>query len=216
MCFFVIFNWVIKMDKIIEWIKDNLRIVIVIVVVVGYLGYKQMNKTKIPTNNEVLTTKTNNKEEAKKDKKEPKFVVVDVQGAVKKPGIYRMPNSARIYDAIQHAGGTKDAADMSKINQAQKVHDQSQVFVADKSTDGNKTDNAGKAADTGSNNSQQININSADVTELQKINGIGARKAETIVKYRDDNGSFDKVEDLTKVNGIGDKTVERIKDQITV
>ena len=61
-----------------------------------------------------------------------------------------------------------------------------------------------------------ISINSANIDELQKINGIGKSKAENIIKYREENGDFKKIDDIKNVTGIGDSLFEKIKDQITV
>ncbi|NOQ46752.1 MAG: competence protein ComE [Desulfobulbaceae bacterium] len=61
----------------------------------------------------------------------------------------------------------------------------------------------------------KVNINTADVTELQTINGIGQTKAEAIVKYRQEHGQFETTDDLTEVKGIGDKTVNKIKEEVT-
>ena len=61
-----------------------------------------------------------------------------------------------------------------------------------------------------------ININSASLTDLQKINGIGEVKAQSIVDYRDKNGGFKSIEDIKNVEGIGDKTFEKIKDKISI
>ena len=61
-----------------------------------------------------------------------------------------------------------------------------------------------------------ISINSANIDELQKINGIGKSKAESIIKYREENGDFKKIDDIKNVTGIGDSLFEKIKDQITV
>ena len=67
-----------------------------------------------------------------------------------------------------------------------------------------------------SGTTQKININTADATELQQLSGIGEKKAADIIKYREENGSFQAVEDLTKVSGIGEKTLENLKDSITI
>ena len=62
------------------------------------------------------------------------------------------------------------------------------------------------ASDTSSSSSEQVHLNSATVQDLQKLNGVGQKKAEQIIAYRDQNGGFKQIEDLTKVTGIGEKT----------
>ena len=61
-----------------------------------------------------------------------------------------------------------------------------------------------------------VNINTADVSKLGTLNGIGESKAQAIIKYREDNGKFTKIEDIMNVSGIGEKAFEKIKDFITV
>lgn len=147
-------------------------------------------------------------------KKSPTTIVVDVQGEVNKPGVYHLLASARIYDAIQHAGGPTANANLKGINQAQKLHDQSQVIVPDQTTATPNTNAASATATTTANAS--VNLNSATAEELQQVNGLGPKKAEAIIQYRQDHGSFTKVEDLTNVKGFGEKTVDNLKDQLCV
>ncbi|UQS82741.1 ComEA family DNA-binding protein [Bombilactobacillus folatiphilus] len=141
-------------------------------------------------------------------------IMVDVQGEVNKPGVYHLLTTARVYDALQHAGGPTANANLQGINQAQKLHDQGQVIVPNK----NQSTSAVGGDTTASMgaNSKSINLNSATSEELQQVNGLGPKKADAIVQYRQDHGTFSSVNDLTKVKGIGDKTVESLKDQLSV
>ena len=63
---------------------------------------------------------------------------------------------------------------------------------------------------------EKLNINQADLTQLQQLSGIGEKKAQAIIDYRNENGSFKTIEDLAKVTGIGEKTVEKLRDSITI
>lgn len=81
---------------------------------------------------------------------------------------------------------------------------------------GNTTTTNSSASDSASSNSEQVHLNSATVEDLQKLNGVGQKKAEQIIAYRDQNGGFKQIEDLTKVTGIGEKTFEKLKDQLAL
>ncbi|MEG9283170.1 helix-hairpin-helix domain-containing protein [Aerococcus urinae] len=74
----------------------------------------------------------------------------------------------------------------------------------------------GPTAGSSQGDSQTININTADASQLQEISGIGEKKAADIIQYRENKGSFQTIEEITEVSGIGDKTFEKIKEQITV
>ena len=78
---------------------------------------------------------------------------------------------------------------------------------------------SGAASDTGGKTSQKdgkINLNTATSEELQTISGIGAKRAEDIIAYRESHGGFQSVDDLKNVSGIGDKTLEKIRESVYV
>lgn len=137
------------------------------------------------------------------------MIVVDVKGAVKQPGIYQLAAGARVYQAIQAAGGFVKEADQKQINLAAKCKDEMVIYVPTKgeksiSNEGMFTTQADK-----------VNVNTASISELEKLDGIGPSKAEAIVKYRETHGPFQSADELTKVPGIGKKTVEKFQDRIT-
>lgn len=136
-------------------------------------------------------------------------IMVDVKGAVKQPGIYQLSADARVYQAIQKAGGLLPDADQKQINLAQKCKDEMVIYVPLKG-EGPVSNLAIQ-----SSQEQKININTASVEELEKLDSIGPSKAEAIVKYRQTHGPFQSIEQLTEVPGIGKKTVDKFKDQIT-
>lgn len=169
----------------------------------------------------------------------PSKVFVDIAGAVKKPGVYEVDASARMFEVVDRAGGLTKEADTSLMNLAERVSDGMKIVIPakgtavsnapgqysvpgengnDRETAGNSSQAAGNGAacGSGSQNSNLVNINQADLLQLQKINGVGPVTAEAIKAYREEHGLFQKKEDLKKVRGIGDKTFEKIKDQITL
>ncbi|MDR0199841.1 MAG: helix-hairpin-helix domain-containing protein [Streptococcaceae bacterium] len=152
---------------------------------------------------------------AKSDK-----ITVDLKGAVKSPGVYKVSSEARVTDLVQAAGGLTTEADQKAINLAAKLTDGQVVYVASKGENAPAAATAASASDTSSSDASittdKVNINTADVTQLQTLSGIGAKKAQDIIDYRTQNGLFKSVTDLTKVSGFGEKTLERLKDSITV
>ena len=155
-------------------------------------------------------TKTEERKEKTKvteSKLQSKTIIVDTKGAVYREGVYELQSGARVKDAVEKAGGFLPEADITKVNLAQIVQDQMMIYVPKK----------GEAAVNGLPVPDgKIQINIATKEQLEKITGIGPRKAENIIKYREQHGPFQKVEDLLEVDGIGEKSLEKIKDEINV
>jgi competence protein ComEA len=142
--------------------------------------------------------------------------VIFVTGAVNHPGVYSLPRSSRVADAIEAAGGTLDTADTKLINLALHIRDGDRINVP---YEGEKSavPPAGYSGDLqNTTTSYLININSASQTILETLPGIGATRAREIILYRETNGDFKSIEDLQKVTGIGEATLERIRSLITV
>ncbi len=150
--------------------------------------------------------------------KEESWIWVDVSGAVNTPGVYRLKQGSRVFEAIQEAGGFQENADTAGINQASVLSDgeKLQIYTIEEaqqmeiqpekfSVSQEKTDAKGK-----------ININTADLAELQEIPGVGEKKAQSIMEYREASGDFQSIEQLQEVPGIKGKTFDKIKDYITV
>ncbi|MBA3925218.1 helix-hairpin-helix domain-containing protein [Listeria rustica] len=144
-----------------------------------------------------------------------KSLIVDVKGAVNKPGVYELAPDSRVKDAILKAGGLALEADVKLLNMAQKVTDEMVIYAGKVGEEGLAPVTTA-SAETGSADNAKVNINTADGTMLQTIPGIGAVKAQAIVDYREKEGLFTTVADLSKVSGIGAKTVERLSEHITV
>lgn len=141
-------------------------------------------------------------------------VFVDISGCVKKPGVYEVSAASRIFEVIELAGGVTPDADTSYINQAEPVSDGLKINVPDR----NQTENGmtGETSSALQDESGKININTADMTRLQDIPGVGPVTAEKIISYRENNGYFRSIDEIKNVSGIGDKTYEKIKDMICV
>ncbi|MCK8607322.1 ComEA family DNA-binding protein [Apilactobacillus ozensis] len=136
-------------------------------------------------------------------------VYVDIKGQVKKPGVYKLSATLRVDDAIRLAGGFTKDANRNNVNLAQKLTDQMVILVEDEddSRVSSNSNIAGKSSD-------KININTADANQLTSISGIGDKKANKIIDYRNQNGLFSSLDDLKNVDGFGDKTVEKLKEYL--
>jgi competence protein ComEA len=135
---------------------------------------------------------------------------VYVCGAVNSPGVYELPEGSRLYEAVDMAGGMTDDADTTYLNMARLITDGEQVTVPTKEEAKQLAEEI-KQADDG-----LVNINTASVSELTTISGIGESRAQAIVSYRESNGNFTCIEDIMKVDGIKDGLFSKIKDKITV
>lgn len=215
------------MEKISEYIRDNLKIIIgslTIIVALGvfYLSKQEKSNDKKPENLE-WSAVNNKKSEPEKETKEEKSagddIFVDVKGAVQNPGIYKLSAKHRVSDAIARAGGFTEEAERKAVNLAKKLQDEAEVYVpARGEVDTRKLleGESGGAAGSEKEEKSKINLNTADLTELQQLSGVGAKKAQDIIDYRSENGNFKSVEDLGKVSDFGPKTLEKLRDAIAV
>lgn len=136
----------------------------------------------------------------------PAQIIVDVQGAVARPGVYVLAEGARVVDAIARAGGATPEADASSLNLAQPLVDGVQIRVPV----------AGEAAASGVDAAGLVSINAAGVDELDTLPRIGPTLAGAIVAYRDENGPFASVADLDAVPGIGPAMLAQLEPLVTL
>jgi len=133
-------------------------------------------------------------------------VIVDLKGAVVKPGVYKLAHDARIYELINMAGGiTKDAC-LSTVNQAAFVRDAEIIYIPHWQEDNIETDE----------NDTRVDINAAPEDQLVNLPDIGPATAQNIIAYRQDKGDFTSIDDIMNVRGIGEATFETIKGLIRV
>lgn len=128
----------------------------------------------------------------------PKQVYVDVVGAVRRPGLYRVRTGARVADAVARAGGPARKADLQLVNLAALVADGEQVVVP---RQGGGTTAAAQAP--GSAPSGPVHLNSATLEQLDALPGVGPVTAQKIIDYRTQHGGFSSVDELDAVSGIG-------------
>ncbi|HWN74003.1 MAG TPA: ComEA family DNA-binding protein [Solirubrobacterales bacterium] len=135
-------------------------------------------------------------------------LVVDVTGAVRRPGVYRMPTGSRVNDAVKRAGGATPQAELEAVNLAARLADGQQVVVPER-VSGGATGAAATAGEEG-----PISLGTATVEQLEEIDGIGPVTAGDIVKFRDEHGGLSSVDQLDQVSGIGPATMEALRERL--
>ena len=145
-------------------------------------------------------------------------IYVDVGGEVNQPSVVELSDGSRVTDAIAAAGGLTEKADLTDINRAAFVSDGEKIFIPSQEESDSEGVLSGQSGSSSSARSSdgKININTADSSQLQELNGVGPATAEKIINYRKQNGRFQSIEDIKNVSGIGDKTYEKLKDHIRV
>jgi competence protein ComEA len=137
-----------------------------------------------------------------------KLVVVDVAGAVRRPGLYRLRSGSRIDDAIASAGGPTPKAQLDSVNLAAPVADGEQVVVPGRGAAGVA---AASPPAAGSSPSAPLDLNSATLEQLENLPGIGPVTAQKILDYRQQHGAFHSVVELQGVPGIGPAHMAQLK-----
>lgn len=222
--------------------KYQITLCLFLLLVIGGIFVKErLNRDKYEDMDIVVENDISlDKEDSDKDLKDnAEECVVDIKGAVVNPSVYQISCNANVYDVIKLAGGLRDDADTSFTNLAKKVFQEMVIIIytQDEVKNSNVVDTVVKVVegecvcpnikndscindeinDTigGNSDSNLININTASISEIMKIPGIGESKAKAIIEYREKNGNFSKIEDIQNVGGIGSKLYEEIKIYIT-
>lgn len=146
-------------------------------------------------------------------KSEKMVILVDVKGAVNKPGVYDITDNPRTQVALAKAGGVVENADISQVNLAQKQNDGGIIYIPVK---GEISPNYTQKNGEDGKGENKVNLNTANSSELQNLEGIGSKKAEQIIAYREEHGQFKQIDDLKMISGIGEKRFETLKDRLTV
>lgn len=205
--------------------KKNKVVLIIIAVilfsVLTYYIYANEEDDGIISQDDEISNKITEEKQEKETKEESieKIIVVHVAGAVKNPGIVELKENSRVADAIEKAGGLSEDANINKINLAYVLEDGMKIYVpANNDTEEVEymTENSGVNDWSENPKNDIVNINTANISELETLPGIGGTTAQKIIKYREENGKFDAVEDIQNVKGIGNSKYENIKDLICV
>jgi competence protein ComEA len=143
--------------------------------------------------------------------------VVDVSGAVRHPGVYRVRSDARVQAAVRRAGGARPRADLGGINLAARVTDGEQIVVPARVSGAGAGDAppSGAAADPGTaDSSTPINLNTATLAQLETLDGVGPVTAQKILAYRKQHGGISSVDELDRVPGIGPATIASLRPRV--
>ncbi|MGY3749149.1 helix-hairpin-helix domain-containing protein [Vagococcus acidifermentans] len=204
-----------------KWFQVGLVITtVVLLVCVVLLARRLAVREKDGTSQEFETLFSSSEQPAEATASSQPQGYADIKGAVKQPGMYAISENMRLIDMVERAGGFLENADTSQVNYSQLVSDQMVIYVPEK---GEQLTSAtlqaamqGTTPTSQAENQGKVNINTADSAALQQLNGIGEKKAEKIIQYREQHGSFKNIEELMDVSGIGEKTFESLKDLITI
>ncbi|UNC93320.1 helix-hairpin-helix domain-containing protein [Candidatus Contubernalis alkaliaceticus] len=200
--------------------RENAAVILLVLLIIAGLGYRLIVGRQAGRGGQfTLETSGNQYAEGKRtdesfqeeqfveESKEP--VIIHVVGAVRNPGVYTLQEGDRVLEAVKKAGGFLEDAYGDAVNLAARVYDGQQIYIP----------REGEEASLSvyqETQSQKININTASQVDLETLPGIGPAKAGAIVQDREKNGPFKSVEDLTRVTGIGEKTLEGMRDSITI
>lgn len=225
------------METLNNYIKENMfKVIIITLLLFLYVGSFIYISTKI--------IKTESKSEdkvdilAKEDKEEAKEevntneIVVDVKGSVKKPGVYKIKENSRVTDAIEASGGLAKNANTRFINLSKLLHDgdvvviysneeieqakKQETIVVETPCVCEEVKNDACYKEETKDTNGKVNINTATLTELMTLTGIGESKAKLIIEYRTKNGNFKDIKDIMKVKGISETLFSKFKENITI
>ena len=213
-------------------------ILIIVSIIVGLsIFYYQKNNKKEKKKEIVEVEETDDLKIKEKDKEKEVEIEykVDIKGAINLPGIYTMKSTSRVIDVINEAGGLTEAADTSVINLSKKIIDEMVIIIYTKEQVSNFSkvketekiiqDKCNQIDENSLKNdacikteeiTSKISINTATKEVLMTLQGIGESKANDIIKYREENGLFNNIEDIKNVPGIGDNLFAQIKEDITL
>ena len=208
----------------IDFLKQRKFFIIIGILIIFFIGWKLYNRTESFNSEDVLVSGKNIINENNIEEEED-IIVIHITGEVKKPGVVKLKQGARIEDVISSAGGLTENADISNVNLAYVVEDGTKIRIPSSDEENNDeqyiTTDSGKdiVASNGDSESSSnifVNINTATQTELEQLPGIGTSIAIRIIDYRNKNGKFKAIEDIKNVTGIGESKYEKIKDNIKV
>ena len=211
--------------------KKILYLLLIVILVIVYIGTFIYFSNKIKA--EEITENNNEISTLEEEKMtEVKEIKVDIKGSVKKPGVYTLKENSRTNDAIIASGGLLKNANTRFINLSKILND-GDVIVVYSNEEIKKAQKEEKivvetpcVCEEIKNNScykeekenltSKININTATINELIKLNGIGESKAKLIIEYRTKNGKFKDIKDIMNIKGISETLFSKIKENITI
>ncbi len=183
-------------------------LIIGIILVIAYIKNNLKDTEEFELSYENIINNSENS--VTKENTEDNSIKIHITGEINNPGLIELISGDRILDAINKAGGTTSMADTSKVNLAYVLSDGEKIYIP------SINDEEDIPYIENSSNNSKVNINTATSEQLQSLNGVGESIAESIIKYREENGKFASIEDIKNVSGIGDSKFEKIKEDICV
>ena len=230
-----------KIDK--DYVIIGVIVIAVIIFMIINLGkikeFENKDNDKM-TNVESSINTDNDKSEENKEQKDDNSkeqivngggIFVHIDGYINNPGVYEIKENDRIKTLIDKAGGFKEGYSIKNINLAAKLSDGDKIYIpsvseekVSENNNNNNINSSGKGQNVKTDrnnvsvmkNNSKININTANISELKQITGIGESTANKIIDYRENVGKFKKIEDIKEVKGIGDAKYESLKNKITI
>lgn len=231
-----------KIDK--DYVIIGVIVIAVIIFMIINLGkikeFENKDNDKM-TNVESSINTDNDKSEENKEQKDDNSkeqivngggIFVHIDGYINNPGVYEIKENDRIKTLIDKAGGFKEGYSIKNVNLAAKLSDGDKIYIPsvseEKASENNNNNINMNSSGKGQNiktdrnnvsvmkNNSKININTANISELKQITGIGESTANKIIDYRENVGKFKKIEDIKEVKGIGDAKYESLKNKITI
>lgn len=225
------------METLGNYLKENMiKVVIITVLLFLYVGSfiyisSKIIKTENETKDEInMITKEETEEQSESNNENE--IVVDVKGSVMKPGVYKIKENSRVTDAIAASGGLAKNANTRFINLSKILKDgdvvviysneeiekakKQETIVVETPCICEEVKNDACYKEDNKNTNGKININTASLTELMTLTGIGESKAKLIIEYRTQNGNFKDIKDIMKVKGISETLYSKFKENITV
>lgn len=152
-------------------------------------------------------------------------IFVHIAGQVHNPGVVTVHHGARVFEAIEAAGGVTEQADTTSVNLAAQLTDGDYVYIPSREEVANavpglnaphapSASSSGNGKRTGAGKGGCVNLNAATAEEIEELPGVGPALSQRIVEYRDEHGPFSTVEDLDSVSGIGIRMVNKIREQV--
>ncbi|MGN1299380.1 MAG: helix-hairpin-helix domain-containing protein [Candidatus Scatovivens sp.] len=186
--------------------------IFIIILIIGGILIHQKEKE-----NELNYFEIYDTSEAQDTTETVKTIKIHISGEVNYKGILELKEGSRINDAIKQAGGITEKADIDKINLAYELSDGQKLYIPNINEKEKKeyiTEDSGIEIEE--EKEEKININKATQTELETLPGIGPSLALKIIRYREENGKFNNIEELKNVKGVGENKYEEIKELIKV
>ena len=181
-------------------------IVLIISLCAGLIGCQKKAEETVSLEAAELDQDETDVDENNESTEDTEHIFVYVCGAVNREGVYELPGGSRVYEAIAMAGGFREDADARNVNQAEVLEDEERIYVPI----------VGEEVRVDDEKDARININKASKEELMTLPGVGESRAESIIKYREQQGAFQSIEEIMQVSGIKEGLFEKIKDFITI